>query len=122
MSNNKKFLKRKTFKLRLTKFELLHLRDLMSIVVPPDLTKTVSQVLADAETRSMVEAMLWKKLTNLCLDADIPMGDDAPDFVVAPTTAPPIGVFRMATDPNEQAQEHDDDEEGINLFSGNEEE
>lgn len=109
MSINKSLRKRKTFDLRLTKFELVHLRDLMSIVTPPEVNRTVSQHLAEAENRIMVESMLWKKLTELCDTAEVPTGDDAPDFVVAPTAAPPIGVFRLASDPYEQ-QENENDE------------
>ena len=35
-----------TFELSLTKFELLHLRDLMSVLLPPDGGQTLSQSLA----------------------------------------------------------------------------
>ena len=102
----KKEKRRKTFELRLTKIELLHLRDLMSILSPPDLKTTVSQLLAESESRSLVETMLWKKIAASCEAAKLPLGDEAPDFVVAPTAAPPIGVFRMATDPaGEEAAE-----------------
>jgi hypothetical protein len=117
MSNEKSLQKRKTFQLRLTKFELLHIRDLFSIVTPPEVNRTVSQHLAEVENRVLVESMLWKKLSNLCEEAGIPTGDDAPDFVVAPTAAPPIGVFRLASEPQDEQ-----DEGGIEFVDGDEDE
>jgi hypothetical protein len=97
---NEKLKKRKTFALRLTKFELLHLRDLFSVVLGPEAQRTVSQALAEAESRPLVETLLWKKLSDLINEAGIPTGDDAPDFVVASTTTPTLGVFQLATDPS----------------------
>lgn len=110
MLKEKSLQKRKTFQLRLTKFELLHIRDMFSIVTPPEVNRTVSQHLAEVENRVLVESMLWKKISNLCEEADLPIGDDAPDFVVAPTAAPPIGVFRLASEPQ--------DEEGVEFVNG----
>ena len=75
--------KRKTYDLRLTKFELVHIRDMFSIVLPPELTKTLSQALCEIEERQSDEESLWKKIVELCVDADIPIGDDAPSYVVA---------------------------------------
>ena len=110
-----KLKKRKTFYIRFTKFELLHLRDLMSILTPPDAKTTVSQQLAEAENRTMVEALLWKKIATACEDAEIPLGEDAPDFIVAPVSAPPISVFRMASEPDEN-QSHFGEEDLTGVF------
>lgn len=109
MKDETKFSKRKTFDVRLTKFELLHLRDLMSILTPPEAQKTVSQHLAEAENRVMVEALLWKKISTTCETAGIPLGDDAPDFIVAPVASPAISVFRMASEPDEEMNREDED-------------
>ena len=92
----------KTFSLRLTRFELLHLRDLFSVLLPPDLERTLSQALAAAEERPMVEAKLWQKVSEACLSAGLPTGDDAPDFVASAVSTPQIGVFRLAVDPAQQ--------------------
>lgn len=93
--------KRKTFDLRLTRFELIHLRDLFSVLLPLDLKQTVSQMLAATEDRSMVESRLWQKVASVCSEADVPLDDSAPDFICAAASAPPIGVFRLAHDPDE---------------------
>jgi len=93
-----------TFLLKLTKFELVHLRDVLSILSPPDLKQTLSQMLAEGEDRSLVEQKLWGKVTNVCVQAGVPTGDDAPDFVAAPMAPPPIGVFRMAHEPQDDQQ------------------
>jgi hypothetical protein len=91
--------KTKTYSINLTKFELLHLRDLFSIVMPPNATVTVSQSLAEAENRTHVEQFLWNKLTELCKEASLPLGDDAPDYIVAPVASPALGVFQISPDP-----------------------
>jgi hypothetical protein len=101
--------KRKTFPLRLTKFELVHLRDMFSIRLPPELKQTVSQALATTEDRTMVEARLWQKLVDACREADLPLDDDAPDFICAASSAPSVGVFRLAQEPDEGTQAEDAD-------------
>ena len=93
-----KIKKRKTYDLRLTRTELVHLRDLFSIVLPPDTKKTISQHLAEVEDRVYVEDKLWSKLADLLNDAKLPFGDEAPDFIVAPTAPPSMGVFPLSTD------------------------
>lgn len=93
--------KRKTFDLRLSKFELLHLRDIFNIKLPPDLKTTVSQALATAEDRSMIEARLWLKLVEACKEAEVPLDHEAPDFICAASSSPAVGVFRLATEPEE---------------------
>lgn len=105
--------KRKTFRLRLTKFELVHLRDLFSVSLPLDLKKTVSQALAESEERVFVETRLWLKIVEACKEARVPLDDDAPDFICAAASAPPIGVFKLAQEPNEQTEHHSNE----NIFS-----
>lgn len=84
-----------TFELCLTKFELLHLRDLMGILLPPDGAQTVSQSLAISEDRSLIETMLWDKVCKLCKQAKLPLDLEAPDYIVAPTSPPPMGIFQL---------------------------
>jgi len=114
MSDKQPFLKkRKTFELRLTKFELVHLRDLFGVVLPPEGKKTLSQSLAEVENRSMTETLLWNKISDACELASIPMNEDAPDFIVAPSGPPPISVFQLASEPS------DDEDEQSSSFLGN---
>lgn len=105
--------KQKTFPLQLTKFELVHLRDLFGVVLPLELKQTVSQALATVEDRVMVEAKLWQKITAACSSASIPMDDDAPDFICAASAAPPVGVFKLAQEPNEGQTEATADEGSV---------
>jgi hypothetical protein len=93
-----------TFTLKLTRFEVLHLRDLFSVALPPEAQQTVSQALAALEERELIEAKLWGKLVLLCQEAKLPLDNGAPDFVCAAASAPPVGVFRLAHDP-QQAEE-----------------
>lgn len=104
--------KQKTYPLKLTMFELVHLRDLFGVLLPLDLKQTVSQALATSENRVMVEAKLWQKIAASCTNAGVPMDDDAPDFICAAASAPPVGIFRLAQEPNEGEEEDDDDDEG----------
>jgi hypothetical protein len=105
--------KRKTYELRLTKFELLHLRDVLSVALPPDAKKTLSQALAELENRLLVESTLWNKLVDACEEADLPVGDEAPDYVIAPNAPPSLSVFQLASEPP-----GDDDEEGEKVGGG----
>jgi hypothetical protein len=98
---------KKLVPVRFTPVELLHLRDLFGILLPPAATKTLSQALAERTGRSMVEACLWRKLTQACMTAGIPMGDDAPDFVVAPAGVPELTVSQIEADGAEGSGDDD---------------
>ena len=87
-----------TFELSLTKFELLHLRDLMSVLLPPEGAQTLSQSLASIEDRLIVESLLWTKVNSLCKRAKLPLGEEAPDYIIATTSSPPMGVFQVNQD------------------------
>lgn len=112
-----KFKKRKTYDVRLTKFDLIHLRDLFSVTLPPEMKETLSQRLAQSQERVLVEAKLWQKIAKVCQEAEIPLNDDAPDFVVAASTSPAISVFELAHEPA-QGDESEENE----LFEEDEEE
>jgi len=91
--------------LRLTTVELIHLRDILSIALPPALEKTVSQALAEKENHVLSEANLWKKVTSACVDAEVPINDNAPDFIVAPGGMPEMRVFEISAEPMDQSDE-----------------
>ncbi|MBM3194149.1 MAG: hypothetical protein FJZ60_00110 [Chlamydiae bacterium] len=86
------------FELQLSRFELLHLRDLMSILLPPNGEQTLSQALAAVEDRNLIESILWEKMSALCSEAGLPLNGEAPDYIVAPTSPPPMGVFQINQD------------------------
>ena len=92
---------KKSFSLKLSKHELVHLRDLFGIMLPPDMKTTVSQSVAASQGRHMAESKLWNKIATLCEEACIPMGDEAPDFVVTISAPPTLGVFEIMTDSGE---------------------
>jgi hypothetical protein len=83
------------YNLKLTQFELLHLRDLMSIKLPPVGESTVSEALATAENRSFIESGLWNKVATLCTEAELPLDEEAPDYIVSLTSVPAMGVFQI---------------------------
>jgi hypothetical protein len=91
----------KTFDLKLTKPELLHLRDVFSIVLPPDVNTTLSQQLAELENRTMIESMLWKKIYEACKTASLPVDEEAPDYIIAPASSPTLKVFQLAHESDE---------------------
>ena len=82
--------------------------------------QTVSQALAVTEERSLVEARLWLKLATACREAELPLDDEAPDFICAASSAPSVSVFRLAQEPDENEQEPP--AEGKDLFGQDEEE
>jgi len=109
---------KKSFSLRLSKQELVHLRDLFSVMLPADMKSTVSQSLASIRDRQLVESKLWNKIISLCNEAEIPLADAAPDFVISMTAQPQLGVFEMISEEDEAAeavrqilQDQDDSEE-----------
>ena len=91
------------FGFSLTVSELTHLRDLMSIMLPPDGKVTMSAALAHLESRDDVDDILWDKVCDSCEEAGIIIGDSAPNLIVAPSDIVPITVFRF--EPHEQQEE-----------------
>lgn len=107
-----KIKKRKTYDLRLTRTELAHLRDLFSVVLPPDVKKTLSQHLAELEDRSFVEEKLWDKIASICAIAEVPLNEEAPDYIVAPAGPPPMSVFHLSSDSVDEEEENFQEEVG----------
>ncbi len=95
--------KRKTHELHFTKFELLHLRDMLGVVLPPNTNKTLSQHLAELENRVLIESALWNKISSACSEAGLPVGDQAPDYIVAPISSPAMGIFQLASEPSDDS-------------------
>ena len=100
--------KNKIYSLKLTKFELLHLRDLFSISLPPDMKVTLSQQLAQTQNRVLVESKLWQKVVTSCTEAKLPLDSRAPDFVVALSTIPAISVFELSSEPFAESSEEEE--------------
>lgn len=98
MSTNVVVKKNKTFELKLTKAELIHLRDIMSVVLPPDVNTTLSQQLAELENRTPIESLLWKKVYESCKSAGLPVDEEAPDYIIAPAASPTLKVFHMSVE------------------------
>lgn len=112
-NKDQKIKKQKSFTLKLTKFELLHLRDLMSVLLPPTGDETLSGALAKLENRSVIEGMLWKKIASSCVEARLPMMESAPDYMIAPIAPPPLGVFQINTEPDSSSSPEDSPEEEL---------
>jgi hypothetical protein len=82
------------YELELTAPELIHLRDLLSII-SPDMSKTLSQKLSVANGMGVHEAKLWKKICTACLKARIPVGSTAPDYLATDVSQPKIDIFPL---------------------------
>ena len=106
--SNKKHRVIKTYEVRLTKLELLHIRDLFNVRLPPDGDKTVSVALAEAEGRPVIESGCWRKFGPAFEAAGVEVGDAAPDHMVIPTGMAPMTVMPIASEP----QDEDEDEQG----------
>lgn len=98
--------RKKTFNVRLTRYELVHLRDMFGVMLPPEMKETLSQRLAQTQGRPLIESQLWQKLARACEEAELPLGDDAPDFVISTAGVPPISVFEVSHDPSPRDEPH----------------
>lgn len=100
------------FDVQLTKPELEHIRDLFSILLPSDPPESISQCLAKQAERGELEHNLWEKLSAACDVAGVDLGEKAPDFVVAASTQPMIGLFKVDLSGQNQAP--------VDVFGGKE--
>lgn len=87
--------KRKSFELHLTEKELVHLRDLMSILLPPDGKTTVSQELANSQNRLEVEGRLWDKILDCCKKNNVQVEESAPDFVITLNSPVTLSIYQL---------------------------
>ena len=99
-----KIKKTKLFELSISRTELIHLRDMLSILFPSTDEKTVSQALAASEQRTFEESTLWKKIATLCVDAGVPIDDEAPDYAVIPIGHAPMSIFMLGQDEDQQTK------------------
>jgi hypothetical protein len=102
---------RRLVQLTLTVNELTHIRDMLSIKLPPHLQQSVSQALAVREGRRLSEASLWQKVTTACESVDVEVGDGAPDFIVGAVTMAEIGVFEVSPEPIENYHDQGDSDD-----------
>lgn len=87
--------------LSLSQDELTHLRDLLSISLPPEGEKTLSQSLSESNELD-VDGSLWKKVGSACQEAGLELGDEAPDYVVMLSAPPALGVYRVIMEEEEE--------------------
>jgi hypothetical protein len=73
--------------------------------------------LALLEGRKLIESKLWNKVVALCEAADLPIDSEAPDYIIAPTSAPTLGVFHV----NHDAEQSDEGEESSGFLPSEEE-
>lgn len=83
--------------LDLTAVELAHIRDLMSVLLPPLGTRTLSQELAISEGRPYIDVVLFEKVYAACKTIGVPTGANAPDFGLVLAETPSIIVTRVQT-------------------------
>jgi hypothetical protein len=94
MSTKLKF-KTSSYDLKLTRQELIHLRDLFSVLLPPDGESTLSEQLAAYKDRQTIEHSLWEKIYELCLKTNVSTDSKAPDFIVTLTSMPNITIVEL---------------------------
>ena len=94
MPSTKKRTKRST-NLKLTKAELEHLRDIMSVMAVKDRNKTLSVLLAEHKGTKNHESKLWKKVEEACQELDIEIGEQAPDYLVGVVNNPEIAMVTL---------------------------
>jgi len=87
--------RQKLYSLKFSLPELVHLRDLFSVLLPPSFDQTVSQRLATSTATQAFETKLWKKIHRVCSDANIPTDDSAPDYIVMTAAQPELDIFPL---------------------------
>jgi hypothetical protein len=83
--------KSRRYRLSLTKDELIHLRDLMSIILEND-QQTISHLLARAENRTEIEEDLWEHIFELCKIAGVDVSENAPDHALGLVEYPALVI------------------------------
>lgn len=90
-----------TYVLNVTKDELAHIRNLMSVLLPPAGEVKLGESLAEAcEMDESVDSSLWDKIWALCSEAGVDVGDEAPDFIVAHVD-PTLRVYQVTLEEEE---------------------
>ena len=88
----------KLFVLKLDLQQLTHLRDLLSITLPPRYVRRISTDLALTEKREEAEDALWKEVYSLCEDAGLALNDAAPDFSLEIAHTPRLEIARLESE------------------------
>jgi hypothetical protein len=109
------------FTLRLTRLQLIHLRDALSVRLPPTYEQTLSEILAERTQRTVTEVTLWEKLGGACEQANIALGDEAPDYVIGISGPAPMSVFEVQGDTS-MGEDVNDQSSTSSLFEGKKEE
>lgn len=112
MSKEKRVL---NYDLRITKSELIHVRDLLSVKVPNDEDMTISEMIAKSEIREEADIQLWKKIVKLCKEANVAVEDEAPDYTIGITSTPKMYVFRVQNEDELYEEEHDENPKEDNV-------
>lgn len=87
-------LKEDEYVLHLSAAELVHLRNLLSVTVPvQDGDQTVSDQLIAISGLQISEDALWSKVVELCKIANVPLGEQAPDYGIFLSEHPVLGIF-----------------------------
>lgn len=97
----------KVYQMSLTAVELVHLRDLFGVFLPPEGEQTVSSALARVEKRSIAERLLFEKILDLCKAAKLPTQEAAPDFIIGLAANPTLGVFPISSDDDDDGDDID---------------
>lgn len=90
--------KEDTYQLTLTRKQLTHLRDLMTVRLPPTYRGTLSADLARLMRRANHEVKLWKSVHALCRKAELATDEDAPDFSLWQVGPPQLEVVQLGPD------------------------
>jgi len=100
-----------TFEVRLTKPELEHLRDVMSVLIPDeDVPRSISIVLANAKNAAEAEQLLWQKIVKVCELANVDLEDDVPNYMVTPVTIPAMSICQVEFNSDDSEEEFVDEE------------
>lgn len=78
----------------LTIEELTFLRDLMSLLLPPDGQITAAKVLGQLTESEEQEQSLWHKIYDACENVNLPVGEDAPDYLIAQTMG--LSIYQVS--------------------------
>ena len=82
------------YPLELSVGEITLIRDLLSMMLPPDGEYTVASVLSQVTESAEHEKTLWTKIWDACVATGVPVGEDAPDYLVAQTMS--LGVYQVS--------------------------
>ena len=103
----------KLYKLQVSAVQLEHIRDLMSVMLDPQSSSTVSEQIAKYNRRCSCETSLWDLVVAACERADIECGEDVHDYVIA---AAPMQLGILCIDPREEEKSQKD---GCSCNKGN---